>query len=182
MPSVWCGIHIVEDIVNTRFKTVRHRFAFTEIVGGVDAPYLISLTITIGLIIAFRTHTAIYTNPQTIEIAKGMLPSYIRISFMMSRSVDGHFFENILVGIIHMRRVVQIAVANARTPIFMGIAQGHIRTIGFGILHILILSGFLKFVSHLIFRRSLIVRYGYQRNHVVQCVIITTHVEIETIP
>ena len=47
------AVDVVEDIIDTQFQPVAEHLARTsEVVGGVDAPYLIALAVTIVLVVA----------------------------------------------------------------------------------------------------------------------------------
>ena len=99
-----------------------------------------------------------------------MIPGGIDIGFMVSHTVDGHLLHHVVLRVILVGFGVQIAVATTSGEVLTLIAHGEIHAIGLGIFHILILTHTDGVVFRNQFARSLLGRYGHQRDHAVHLI------------
>ena len=99
---------------------------------------------------------------------------------MVSHTIDGHVTQYIVVSVIDLRIRIKIAIVHSCHPCLIPIPDGHVYTIGFGRLQILILTTLDRQVGRIEVSRYLTVRNGHQCDHILHLIIISCHGDVQS--
>ena len=174
------AVYIVKDIVHTDFYAVRqHPVLPTQVVRGIDTPYLERLAVAVVLIVALTAAATRQTDTQGIAGTERMAVHGRRIPFMVCRTIYRHRVHAVLLLVIQVCLGVQIAVCRIqRQSRHHLVRQRHIHATGPRIIHILIharlhICTAVAQIGRGDTRWNLARRHVHQRYHIVQFVHIT---------
>ena len=67
MQSVVCAIHVIEDIIHSCLEDIFQVFLTSQLMGSVESPNLVSLSVSIELIVTLGGHLPIDANSEMID-------------------------------------------------------------------------------------------------------------------